>query len=367
MRTYKDYVKNPKRVEGYIVNRYVFVEAILYCMEYIPNGRKGTHKRGRPTFMDDDANKNNLLTKATSFILKHLSTNRKYDIYLRDYMRASRHRGSTNLGKPLDYILLLREQEEYVVPEVAKRKLIKSANILWRNRKKTLRKKYDEWDTKEARKKNFLKKIRPEYWVRFVDLTSIEEVKASRERNKINRSALDWTCLHSSAYERWLKDSTWDPSCTCALLQSLKQLSKGKLEELRIKIEELTMSFEEASVFKSYPDIINLLVGDGKKLTAKDYLLQKKAKLSERDVSYIDLFGAYTIKTIIVYVLGIMFNHLNELPVVRVSTLIDHIDNFIRVQSLLIGLKSSKIDTNRIIQEDNEKRDNEKAKKCKIT
>ncbi|KAF6139068.1 hypothetical protein GIB67_010794, partial [Kingdonia uniflora] len=77
--------------------------------------------------------------------------------------------------------------EEYVLPEAAKRKLMKSANNLWRNGKKTLRKKYDEWDTDEARKKNCPKKTRPENWVQFVDLTSTEEVKASREMNKINR------------------------------------------------------------------------------------------------------------------------------------------------------------------------------------
>ncbi|KAF6172610.1 hypothetical protein GIB67_036560 [Kingdonia uniflora] len=78
--------------------------------------------------------------------------------------------------------------EEYKLPEAAKTKLMKSANNFWRNGKKTLRKKYDEWDTYEARKNNCPKKARPENWVRFVDLTSTEEVKASWERNKINRS-----------------------------------------------------------------------------------------------------------------------------------------------------------------------------------
>ncbi|KAF6150907.1 hypothetical protein GIB67_000073 [Kingdonia uniflora] len=63
MRTYKDYVKNPKRIEGCIVNRYVLDEAILYCMEYIPYGRKGTHKRGQPEFMDDDVDKEQPLDK----------------------------------------------------------------------------------------------------------------------------------------------------------------------------------------------------------------------------------------------------------------------------------------------------------------
>ncbi|KAF6155037.1 hypothetical protein GIB67_035784 [Kingdonia uniflora] len=71
--------------------------------------------------------------------------------------------------------------EEYVLPEAAKRKLMKSANNLWRNGMKILKKKYDEWDTNEARKKNYPKKTRPKNWVRFVDLTSTEEVKAFSE------------------------------------------------------------------------------------------------------------------------------------------------------------------------------------------
>ncbi|KAF6145231.1 hypothetical protein GIB67_041426 [Kingdonia uniflora] len=93
--------------------------------------------------------------------------------------------------------------EEYVLPEAAKRKIMRSANNLWRNGKKILRKKYDEWDTDEARKKNCPKKTRPENWVRFADLTSTEEVKASRERNKINRSKMmevDPTTTRSNSF-----------------------------------------------------------------------------------------------------------------------------------------------------------------------
>ncbi|KAF6168415.1 hypothetical protein GIB67_004967 [Kingdonia uniflora] len=49
---------------------------------------------------------------------------------------------------------------------------------------------YDECDTDDGRKKNCPKKTKPEDWVRFVDLTSTEEVKGSRERNKINKSKM---------------------------------------------------------------------------------------------------------------------------------------------------------------------------------
>ncbi|KAF6172118.1 hypothetical protein GIB67_029536 [Kingdonia uniflora] len=163
--------------------------------------------------MEDDADKEQPLDKGNVIHLETLQYEqvrrwvlssydgieeweKKYDIYLRDYMRVSRRRGSTNLGKPLDYILWLREQEEYVLPKVAKRKLMKSANNLWRNGKKTLRKKYDEWNTDEARKKSYPKMTRPKNWVRFVDLTSTEEVKASWKRNEINRSKM--VTLHTT-------------------------------------------------------------------------------------------------------------------------------------------------------------------------
>ncbi|KAF6172108.1 hypothetical protein GIB67_029526 [Kingdonia uniflora] len=55
--------------------------------------------------------------------------------------------------------------DEYVLPQAAKRKLMKSTNTMWRNGKKILRKKYDECDTDDERKKNCLKKTKPEDWV----------------------------------------------------------------------------------------------------------------------------------------------------------------------------------------------------------
>ncbi|KAF6154560.1 hypothetical protein GIB67_017942 [Kingdonia uniflora] len=282
MITYKDYVKNPKRVEGCIANLYVLDEAILYCMEYIPNGRKGTHKRGRPTFMDDDADKEQPLDKGNVIHLETLKYEQVDDepyclasqalqvFYCQDptrtdlsvviyapkrldkdidayeeplafetenhftssimglinenvdedeeitegsWMMISPSQSMPNPSEPLPipaggshehsttsgggsfitlYLLLraIKTLEECVLPEAAKRKLMKSANNLWRNEKKTLRKKYDERNTDEVRKMNCPKKTRPKNWVRFFDLSSTEEVKASRERNKINRSKM---------------------------------------------------------------------------------------------------------------------------------------------------------------------------------
>ncbi|KAF9595364.1 hypothetical protein IFM89_000282 [Coptis chinensis] len=53
MRDYKRYVKNPTHLEGYIVEHYVVEESIMYCMEHMPYGSKGSYKRGKKRFMDD--------------------------------------------------------------------------------------------------------------------------------------------------------------------------------------------------------------------------------------------------------------------------------------------------------------------------
>ncbi|KAF6165422.1 hypothetical protein GIB67_017904 [Kingdonia uniflora] len=50
--------------------------------------------------------------------------------------------------------------DEYVLPQVEKRKLMKSAKTMWRNGKLTLTKKYDEYDTDDERKKNCPKKTK---------------------------------------------------------------------------------------------------------------------------------------------------------------------------------------------------------------
>ena len=54
MKTYKGYVKNMAHPEGCIAERYIIEESILYCMEYMPDGDRGSHKRTHQRFLDDD-------------------------------------------------------------------------------------------------------------------------------------------------------------------------------------------------------------------------------------------------------------------------------------------------------------------------
>lgn len=138
-----------------------------------------------------------------------------------------------------------------------------------------------------------------------------------------------------------------------------KKKKKMNLYHLQRKIESLTGDFKEKSIFKSYPELIQILTGQKKKKTcdnkkktgdnhtsetgdtsdkmktAKDYL--KECDLSEDDLGKIHHLGQYTLEAIIINVLGSMFNSEEILSAVRVSTLIEQIDAAVNVQARIMG------------------------------
>lgn len=105
--------------------------------------------------------------------------------------------------------------------------------------------------------------------------------------------------------------------------------------DLQKEIEDLSINFDEDSLYKHNMDMINLLISDNM-ISAKDFLKHKKFGLSEKDLSNIHVFGQYTLEAIIIHVLGSLFNCLRDLPYVRVSTLIDQLDSAVRVQAAYI-------------------------------
>lgn len=113
--------------------------------------------------------------------------------------------------------------------------------------------------------------------------------------------------------------------------------NKHKIDyfDLQKKIEDLSINFDEDSLYKHNLDMIKLLISENM-ICAKDYLKQKKFELSEKDLSNIHVFGQYTLEAIIIHVLGSLFNCLRDLPYVRVSTLIDQLDSAVRVQAAFI-------------------------------
>ncbi|KAF6165432.1 hypothetical protein GIB67_017914 [Kingdonia uniflora] len=262
--------------------------------------------------MDDDADKEQPLDKGNAIHLETLKYEqvrrwllssyngieeweKKYDMYLRGYMRVSRRRGSTNVGKPLDYILWLREQDEYVLPEAEKRKIMRSANNLWRNGKKTLRKKYHEWDTDEARKKNYPKKTRPENWVRFVDLTSAEEFKASRERNKINKSKMmevdpTITRLDSFLVGHTRSDGTFPTALVAKKVIAVKEIIANNPQSKYLDVDHDPLTQVFGKVKKGCVNFMGLDVA--KKFIQSTEILW--AQIIEGNESYIDLENRFS-------------------------------------------------------------------------
>ncbi len=102
---------------------------------------------------------------------------------------------------------------------------------------------------------------------------------------------------------------------------------------LQHEIEDLTMDFNDSSVWKSSMKLMELLLGDNKTLV-RDYLRDKdQSGLSEAETKFLSVFDTYTLEVIIIHVLASVFNCIQDSPVVRVSTLIEQLDSTVRVQA----------------------------------
>lgn len=120
------------------------------------------------------------------------------------------------------------------------------------------------------------------------------------------------------------------------LLKGKQNLSLGEdeLHKIQLSIEDLTLKFDEESLFRSVPNIIKILIKNDEEC-AKD-ILRKRLK-NQKDIELISEFGQYTIEALIVHVLSMLFNSVDpETSMIRVSTLIERLDNSVRTQALLL-------------------------------
>lgn len=109
-----------------------------------------------------------------------------------------------------------------------------------------------------------------------------------------------------------------------------------------MKIEDITMNFDEYSIFSETPNLRKLLIGKDL-ICAKDYLY--KYLPTNIYNSTIELFGQYTLEAIIIHVLGMLYNSIQQSSVVRVSTLLDKLDSTVRTQANIIK-KQNLVSTN---------------------
>lgn len=120
----------------------------------------------------------------------------------------------------------------------------------------------------------------------------------------------------------------------------LKGISKEDLVGLQREIENLSIGYDEESLFRSVSSLIRRLIGTDM-ITAKLYLTEV-CNLSEKDLLYIKKFGTYTLEAIMIYVLGSVFNCVQRLPLVRVSILIQQLESVVRVQAYHLGMPNLK-------------------------
>ena len=116
--------------------------------------------------------------------------------------------------------------------------------------------------------------------------------------------------------------------------KELFPLNDEQLRALQVEIEDLTMEFNEKSIFKSVPNIIKLLIRNNEE-SAKDFL-KKKIDINSDDYQLLTEFGQYTIEALLVYVLGMVFSPLETSSMVRMASLIERVDATVRSQALLL-------------------------------
>ncbi|KAL6310585.1 hypothetical protein AAG906_019256 [Vitis piasezkii] len=109
--------------------------------------------------------------------------------------------------------------------------------------------------------------------------------------------------------------------------------TEEELISIQTSIEDATFKYDDVkNIYQLTPDLIKIIISKDE-LTAKEFL--KKCKLTKNDLLTLEYFDQYTLEAIIIYVLGVLFNCIQELPAVRVSTLIEHLDTYVRSQAKL--------------------------------
>ncbi|XP_039141211.1 DNA polymerase-like [Dioscorea cayenensis subsp. rotundata] len=127
-----------------------------------------------------------------------------------------------------------------------------------------------------------------------------------------------------------------------SLLESKKgKLTEDELCDLQITIEDKTMNFDEELIYSSTKNIIKLLIA--KELEcARDYL--RKWGFEADDMELLSEFGQYTLEALIVHVLAIVFNPNDSQVMVRVATLVEHLEKIVHLQAKLFKCRRSKLD-----------------------
>lgn len=116
-------------------------------------------------------------------------------------------------------------------------------------------------------------------------------------------------------------------------------LTEAELRNIQMEIEDLTILFDEKSMFKTAPNIIRILIRNNDE-SARDYL---RGRVLEKDnIELLSEFGQYTIEALIVHVLGMVFNTLENNSIIRVASLVEQLESSVRIQASLLKSRRCK-------------------------
>lgn len=105
------------------------------------------------------------------------------------------------------------------------------------------------------------------------------------------------------------------------------------LYELQLDIEGFTMVYDEASIFKTFRDLVEIMITT-EKPSAKDTLLMRESR--EDVINIFNGLDAYTLEGICIHVFGELFNEASDTTVVRVATCIDHVEQYRQLQHQVV-------------------------------
>lgn len=106
-----------------------------------------------------------------------------------------------------------------------------------------------------------------------------------------------------------------------------------KLIKLQKRIESLSMEFDEKSIRKSCYVIMEMMISNDKPC-AKDFLFEKLNAEDNKKYQFLIDFGQYTLEALIVYVICQLYR--TDETMVRVATLIDHLDRHVHSHKKLL-------------------------------
>lgn len=123
-----------------------------------------------------------------------------------------------------------------------------------------------------------------------------------------------------------------------------------KLKELQINVEKATNDFTNPeNVYSRYPKIMDILVKKDQP-SAKDFLLSCKLNSTEKQI--VNRFHLYQMELVCIKVLSLLFNEVEESTMVKLSTFVEQIANYLRCEVNVITKRRLGVESKEEVSKD---------------